>query len=36
MLWAFVPVAIVVTLTPGAGTAMIVRNALRGGSRPAC
>ena len=33
MLWAFVPVAIVVTLTPGAGTAMIVRNALRGGSR---
>ena len=33
MLWAFVPVAIVVTLTPGAGSAMIVRNALRGGSR---
>jgi threonine/homoserine/homoserine lactone efflux protein len=33
MLWAFVPVAIVVTLTPGATTAMIVRNALRGGSR---
>ncbi len=33
MLWAFVPVAIVVTLTPGAGTAIIVRNALRGGSR---
>jgi threonine/homoserine/homoserine lactone efflux protein len=33
MLWAFVPVAIVVTLTPGAATAMIVRNALRGGSR---
>jgi threonine/homoserine/homoserine lactone efflux protein len=33
MVWAFVPVAIVVTLTPGAATAMIVRNALRGGSR---
>jgi threonine/homoserine/homoserine lactone efflux protein len=33
MLWAFVPVAIVVTLTPGAATAMIVRNALRGGVR---
>ena len=33
MLWALVPVAIVVTLTPGAATAMIVRNALRGGSR---
>jgi threonine/homoserine/homoserine lactone efflux protein len=33
MVWAFVPVAIVVTLTPGAATAMIVRNALRGGAR---
>jgi threonine/homoserine/homoserine lactone efflux protein len=33
MLWEFVPVAIVVTLTPGAATAMIVRNALRGGAR---
>src|SRR5215212_4209994 len=33
MVWEFVPVAIVVTLTPGAGTAMIVRNALRGGAR---
>jgi threonine/homoserine/homoserine lactone efflux protein len=29
MLWTFVPVAIVVTLTPGAGTAMIVRNGVR-------
>jgi RhtB (resistance to homoserine/threonine) family protein len=33
MVWEFVPVAIIVTLTPGAGTAMIVRNALRGGAR---
>jgi threonine/homoserine/homoserine lactone efflux protein len=31
MLWAFVPIAIVVTITPGAATAMVVRSAMRGG-----
>jgi RhtB (resistance to homoserine/threonine) family protein len=33
MLWAFVPIAVLVTITPGAATAMIVRNSLRGGGR---
>ena len=31
MLWAFVPIAVVVTITPGAATAMIIRSAMRGG-----
>jgi threonine/homoserine/homoserine lactone efflux protein len=31
MLWAFIPVAVIVSLTPGATTAMVVRSALRGG-----
>jgi threonine/homoserine/homoserine lactone efflux protein len=33
MPWAFVPIAVLVTLTPGPSTAMIVRSALRGGWR---
>jgi threonine/homoserine/homoserine lactone efflux protein len=33
MLWAFIPVAAIVTMTPGAGTAMIVRSAMTGGWR---
>src|SRR4051794_40150684 len=33
MLWAFLPIAAVVTITPGAATAMIIRSALRGGWR---
>jgi hypothetical protein len=33
MLWAFIPIATVVTLTPGATTAMVVRSALSGGWR---
>jgi threonine/homoserine/homoserine lactone efflux protein len=31
MVWAFVPVAVVLSLTPGATTAMVVRSSLRGG-----
>jgi threonine/homoserine/homoserine lactone efflux protein len=34
-LLAFVPVAIVVTITPGPATAMVVRSAARGGRRQA-
>src|SRR3954447_10337240 len=33
MLWAFLPIAVVVTVTPGAATAMVVRSAIRGGWR---
>jgi threonine/homoserine/homoserine lactone efflux protein len=35
MLWAFLPIAALMTVTPGPGTAMIVRSALRGGMRTA-
>ena len=35
MLWAFLPIAIVVTITPGPATALVVRSALRGGVRAA-
>jgi threonine/homoserine/homoserine lactone efflux protein len=33
MFWAFIPVAAIVTVTPGAGTAVIVRSAMTGGWR---
>jgi threonine/homoserine/homoserine lactone efflux protein len=33
MIWAFIPIAALLTLTPGAGFAMIVRNSLTGGPR---
>ncbi len=33
MLWAFLPIAVLVTVTPGAATANIIRSALRGGWR---
>lgn len=35
MFWAFLPIAVVVTITPGPATALIVRSALRGGRRAA-
>jgi threonine/homoserine/homoserine lactone efflux protein len=33
VLWVFLPVAVLVTITPGAGTAMVLRSAVRGGWR---
>jgi threonine/homoserine/homoserine lactone efflux protein len=33
VLWTFLPIAVVVTITPGPGTAMVVRSALRSGWR---
>ena len=33
MLWAVLPVAVLVTITPGAATAMVIRSAMRGGVR---
>jgi threonine/homoserine/homoserine lactone efflux protein len=35
VLWAFVSIAIVVTVTPGPATALVIRSALRGGRRAA-
>src|SRR3954470_9901573 len=33
MLWAFLPIALLVTVTPGAATANVIRSAIRGGWR---
>jgi threonine/homoserine/homoserine lactone efflux protein len=33
--WAFIPIALVLTLTPGPATALVVRHAARGGTRAA-
>ena len=35
VLWAFIPIAVVVTITPGPATALVIRSALRGGRRAA-
>jgi threonine/homoserine/homoserine lactone efflux protein len=35
VLWTFVPIAVLLTVTPGAGTAMVVRSTMRGGRRAA-
>lgn len=36
MPWAFIPIALALTLTPGPATALVVRHAARGGTRAAC
>lgn len=33
MLWTFLPIALLVTVTPGAATANVIRSAMRGGRR---
>ena len=33
MLWTFLPIAVLVTVTPGAATANVIRSAMRGGRR---
>jgi threonine/homoserine/homoserine lactone efflux protein len=33
MLWSFLPIALLVTVTPGAATANVIRSAVRGGRR---
>jgi len=35
VLWAFVPIAILITIVPGAATAMVIGSAMRGGPRTA-
>src|SRR5262245_21226144 len=35
MPWAFIPIALALTLTPGPATALVVRHAVRGGTRAA-
>src|SRR5919112_6338250 len=35
MIWSFLPIAALLTIAPGPATAMVVRNALRGGWRSA-
>jgi threonine/homoserine/homoserine lactone efflux protein len=35
MLWAFIPIAALITIVPGAGTAMVIGTAMRGGFKRA-